>query len=94
MYIYIYMCIYIYKYIYVYICACVCVCVCVFTSIHREGFIYLDQLGYQGTDQRCCVDTTASSLHRYLGMQNLTFQLATLSCSYSRSEHSHHLTNT
>ena len=37
-------------------CACVCVCVCVFTSIHCEGFIYLDQLGYQGTDQRCCVE--------------------------------------
>ena len=28
-------------------------CVCVFTSIHREGFICLDQLGYQRTDQQC-----------------------------------------
>ena len=27
-------------------------CVCVFTSIRHEGFICLDQLGYQGTDQR------------------------------------------
>ena len=34
----------------------VCVCVCVFKSIHGEGFICLDQLGYQGTDQRCCVE--------------------------------------
>ena len=35
----------------VYVCVCVCVCVCLFTSIHREGFICLDQLRYQGTDQ-------------------------------------------
>ena len=35
---------------------CVCVCVCVFTSIHREGFICLDQLGYQGTDKRCYIE--------------------------------------
>ena len=26
------------------------VCMCVFTSIHREGFICLDQLKYQGPD--------------------------------------------
>ena len=37
----------------VYVCVCVCVCVCVFTFIHREGFICLDQLECQGTDQRC-----------------------------------------
>ena len=35
---------------------CVCVCVCVFTSIHREGFICLDQLGYQGADKRCYIE--------------------------------------
>ena len=34
---------------------CVCVCVCVFTSIHCEGFICLDQLECQGTDQQCYV---------------------------------------
>ena len=33
-----------------------CVCVCVFMSIHREGFICLDQLTCQGTDQRYCVE--------------------------------------
>ena len=39
------------------VCCVLCVvCVCVFTSIHREGFICLDQLGYYGTDQRCCVE--------------------------------------
>ena len=43
------------------VCVCVCVlararvCVCVFTSIHREGFLCLDQVGYQETDRRCCV---------------------------------------
>ena len=37
------------------VCVCLCVCVCVCTSIHREGFICLVQLGYQGTDQRCYV---------------------------------------
>ena len=33
----------------------VCVCVC-FTSIHREDFIFLEQLECQGTDQRCCAE--------------------------------------
>ena len=37
------------------VCVRVCVCVCVCTSIHREGFISLDQGGYHGTDQRCYV---------------------------------------
>ena len=41
---------------------CVSVCVGegwgvgVFTSIHREGFISLEQVGYEGTDQRCYVE--------------------------------------
>ena len=34
---------------------CVCVCVCVFMSIHHEGFVCLNQLGYQGMDQQCYV---------------------------------------
>ena len=38
------------------VCVCVCVCVCVFMSIHRAGFICMDQLHYQGADQRCCVE--------------------------------------
>ena len=40
----------------VYVCVCVCVCVFVCNSIHSEGFICLDQLDYQGTDQWCCVE--------------------------------------
>ena len=31
-------------------------CVCVFMTIHCEGLICMDQLGYQGTDQRCYVE--------------------------------------
>ena len=52
------------------------VCGCVFTSIHRKGFICLNQLGNQGTDQRCYVDDVSflsqvpSSLLR---MKHLTF---------------------
>ena len=41
------------------VCVCVYVCVYVFTSIHCEGFICLDQLEYQGTDQRCCVENVS-----------------------------------
>ena len=59
---------------------CVCVCVCVFTSIHCEVFICLDQLCYQDVVLKT-LDSSAGSLHRYFGMQNLTFQLAALSCS-------------
>ena len=46
------------------VCVCVCVCVCVRASmsIHCEGFICLEQLECQGTDQRCCVEDV-SFLH-------------------------------
>ena len=30
------------------VCVCVCMCVCVFTLIHHEGFICLEQLGLPG----------------------------------------------
>ena len=36
-------------------CVCVCVCVCVFTSIHPECFIGLEQLECHGINQRCFV---------------------------------------
>ena len=44
----------------VFVCVCVCVCACVrvrvcIISIHREGFICLEQLECQRTDQQCCV---------------------------------------
>ena len=75
---------------------CVFVCVCVCTSIYPEGFICLDQVGYQGTDQRCYVEDVKflcrfpSSLLR---IKNVTFQLAALSCSHTRSGQSHDLTS-
>ena len=74
----------------------VCVYVCVCTSIHREGFICLDQVGYQEQINDVMLKTlnsSADSLHRYFGMQNLTFQLAALSCSYTRNGQSHDLRN-
>ena len=37
-------------------CLSLCVYVCVFTSIHHEGFICLDHLGYQETDQQCYLE--------------------------------------
>ena len=58
------------------VCVRVCVCVCLFTSIHSEGFICLDQLGYQRTNHQCYVEDVifyAKSLHRFFRMQNLTF---------------------
>ena len=58
-----------------------------------QGFICLDQVGYQGTDQYPMSNSYVDSLHRYFRMQNLTFQLAALSCSHTRSGHSHELTS-
>ena len=58
------------------VCVCVCVCVCTSISIHREGFICLDQLEYQRTYQRCIVvDVTflCLSLHHCFRMKHQTF---------------------
>ena len=56
-----------YMCVYVSVCVCVCVCVCLCvrasTSIHCEGFICLEQLECQGTDQWCCVEDV-SFLHK------------------------------
>ena len=38
------------------------------------------------------LDSSAGSLHRYFGMQKLTFQLAALSCSHTRSRQKRYLT--
>ena len=83
----------VFKWIYL----CVCVYVCVFMSIHREGFISLEQLGLPGNRSTMLrwktLDSSAGSLHLYFGMQNITFQRAALSCSYAISGHSHDLTS-
>ena len=39
------------------------------------------------------LNSYTDSLHRYFGMQNLTFQLAALSCLHTRSGQSHDLTS-
>ena len=64
------------------VCACVCVCVCVYQGTEQISDVVLKTL-----------DSSAGSLHRCFGMQNLTFQQAALSCSYTRSEYSRDLTS-
>ena len=80
--------------------ACVCVCVfvfvCVCVYVHPPWRLHLSGTAGTVREQINNVvlktsDFSAGSLHRYFGMQNLTFQLAALSCSYTRSEHSHDL---
>ena len=73
---------------------CVCVCVCVRVCVRVCVCVCV----YQGTEQISDVvlktlDSSAGSLHRCFGMQNLTFQQAALSCSYTRSEYSRDLTS-
>ena len=78
------------------VCVCVCVCVCVYG--HPPWRLHLS--GTAGTAREQIndvvlktLDSSAGSLHLYLGMQIITFQLAALSCSYTRSGHSHDLTS-
>ena len=73
-----------------------CVCVCVY--VHPPWKFHLS--GTAGTAREQIndvglkkLDTSAGSLHLYFWMQNLTFQLAAFSCSYTRSGHSHNLTS-
>ena len=72
---------------------CVCVCVCVSTVKASSVWISWDTREQINDVVLKTLDSSAGSLHRYFGMQNLTFQLAALSCSYTRSEHSHDLTS-
>ena len=63
------------------VCVSLCVCVFVWSVCWRvlvlaKGFICLEYLECQGTDQRCCVeDVTISTsfLHRYLRMKHQAF---------------------
>ena len=74
-----------------YQCACVCL---------RPSILKLHPSETAGTAREQIndvvlkrLDSSAGSLHLYFGMQNLTFQLAALSCSYTKSGHSHDLTS-
>ena len=77
------------------VCACASVCVCVY--VHPPWRLHLS--GTSGTAREQIndvvlktLDSSAGFLQLYFGMQNLIFQLAVLSCSYTRSGHSHDLT--
>ena len=79
-------------------CVRVCVCVCVCVYGHPPWRLHLS--GTAGTAREQIndvvlktLDSSAGSLHLYFGMQIITFQLAALSCSYTRSGHSHDLTS-
>ena len=86
--------------VYVCVCMCVCVCVCVCARVyaHPPWRFHLSGTARTAREQINDVvlktlDSSAGSLHLYFGMQNITFQLAALSCSYTRSGHSHDLTS-
>ena len=75
---------------------CVCVCVCVY--VHPPWRLHLSGTAETAKEQINDVvlkmfDSSVGSLHLYSGMQNITFQLAAFSCSYTRSRHSHDLTS-
>ena len=79
-------------------CVCVCACVCVCVYVHPLWRLHLFGTAETATQQindyvLKTLDSSAGSLHVYFGMQNLTFQLAALSCSYTRSGHSHEFTS-
>ena len=81
-------------------CVCVCVCVCVFCVCVRPSavkalFVWIrwDTREQINDVMLKTLNSSACSLHRYFGMQNLTFQQASLSCSHTRSGQSHNLTN-
>ena len=104
----VYMYIYIYIYIYICVCVCMCgvvwcvsVRVCVYVCVYLRPSTVRASSIWISWDTRVQIndvvlktlDSSAGSLHPCFGMQNLIFQLAALSCSYTRSEHSHDLTN-
>ena len=94
-YVYIYIYIYIYIYMCVCLCVCLCVCVCLHPSIVKASSVWIswDTRKQINDVVSKTLDSSAGSLHLYFGMQSLTFQLATLSCLYTRSGHSHDLTS-
>ena len=76
-------------------CVCVCVCVCLRPSTVKASSVWIrwDTREQIHDVVLKTLDSSAGSLHRCFGMQNLTFQLAALHCSYTRSGHSDDLTS-
>ena len=76
-------------------CVCVCVCVCLRPSTAKASSVWISWNTREQINNVLLktLDSSAGSLHRYFGMQSLTFQPAALPCSYSKSEHSHDLTS-
>ena len=72
---------------------CVCVCLSLSTVKASSVWISWDTREQINDVVLKTLDSSAGSLHLYFGMQNLTFQLAALSCSYIRSGYSHDLTS-
>ena len=74
---------------------CVCVCVCVRLSNVKASSVWIkwDTREQINDVMLKTWNSSAGSFHRYIGMQNLTFQLATLSCWHTRSGQSHDSTN-
>ena len=72
---------------------CVCMCLCPSTMKASSVWISWDTREQINDVVLKTLDSSAGSLHHYFGMQNLTFQLAALSCSYTRGEHNHDLTS-
>ena len=77
------------------LCVCVCVCVCLRPSTVKALSVWIrwDTREQINDVVLKTLDSSAGFLHRYFGMQNLTFQLTALSCSYTRSMQSLDLTS-
>ena len=86
------------------VCVCVCVCVRARAPVCVRGlrpstvkassvWIKWDTREQINDVMLKTLNSYADSLHRYFRMQNLTFQLAALSCSHTSSGQSHDLTS-
>ena len=74
---------------------CVCMCVCVHPSTMEASSVWIrwDTREQINDVMLKILNSSAVSSHRYLRMQNLTFQLAALSCLQTKSRQSHDLTS-
>ena len=87
------------------VCVCVCVCVggcgcvwvwvCLRPSTVKASSVWIRWYTREQINDVVLktLNSYADSLHRYFRMQNLTFQLASLSWSHTRSWQSHDLTS-